>query len=226
MFTFITAAENLPFTVALTVMFGIAILEGITTLFGAGISNVIEAMLPDIDIDIDVDLDGSEAQAPTPLSKLLGWLRIGQVPILMLFVIFLTAFGLVGLGIQSVFLDFFGHLLPAWIAVIPSFLVTLPIVRTCGGVLEKVMPRDETESVSSDSFIGRMATITLGTAKKGSAAQAKLRDEHGYTHYVMIEPDLDGEEFAQNQEILIVKKQGSVFIAIRNTNDTLNSKYQ
>ena len=44
MFTFLTTSQNMPFTVALAVMFGIAILEGITAFFGAALSNVIDAL--------------------------------------------------------------------------------------------------------------------------------------------------------------------------------------
>ncbi|MEZ5581571.1 MAG: DUF1449 family protein [Candidatus Competibacteraceae bacterium] len=40
-----------------------------------------------------------------------------------------------------------------------------------------------------NQFIGRVAVITLGTAGYDSPAQAKLRDQHGQTHYIMTAPD-------------------------------------
>ncbi|MDH5231983.1 MAG: YqiJ family protein [Gammaproteobacteria bacterium] len=219
MLSFFTASENLPFAVALTLMLGIAILEGITTILGAGVSSVIESFLPDAEFDINVD--SADAGSPSALSRLLGWLRVGQVPVLMLLVIFLTAFGLSGFILQSTFLNLSGHMFTSWIASIPAFILSIPVVRVMGGFLHRFMPQDESESVSSDSFIGRIATITLGTASAGSPAQAKLKDEFGHTHYIMVEPDLQSEMFIQQEQVLVVKKQGSVFTAIKNSNQTL-----
>lgn len=72
-----------------------------------------------------------------------------QVPVLILIVLFLTAFGLLGLGIQSMAVDiFFGGLLPISVVTLIAFIVSLPLVRIVGGVLAKVMPKDETETVT------------------------------------------------------------------------------
>jgi hypothetical protein len=222
MMQLITASENLPFTVALAVMFGIALLEGITTVFGAGISAVLDTLLPDM--DIDVDLDGSEVRAPNALSRLLGWFRVGRVPILMLLVIFLTAFGLLGLGIQSVTRGAIGAYAPGWLASIPAVVLATPMVRLFGGLLERFMPKDETEAVSMDSFVGRIALITLGDAEKGSPAQARLKDRFGQSHYIMVEPDTENVVFEQGEQVLLIQKASSVFLAIRNTNDVLIDK--
>lgn len=219
MLEFIAASENLPFTVAIAVMLIIAVLEGITTILGAGISSVLETLLPDIDMDVDLDASGS--QHATPMIRFLGWLRVGQVPFLMLLVIFLTAFGLIGLGVQSLSTSVLTMLLPAGIATLPALVLSIPAVRMLGGLLNKVMPKDETEAVSGETFVGRVATLTLGSASKGNPAQAKLRDEHGHTHYVMVEPDEDSETFSQNDAVLLVKKQGVVFSAIRNEHAAL-----
>ncbi|MGD8567211.1 MAG: YqiJ family protein [Gammaproteobacteria bacterium] len=218
----ITASENLPFTVALAVMFGIALLEGITTVFGAGISAVLDTLLPDM--DFDVDLDGSEIRTPNALSRLLGWFRVGRVPVLMLLVIFLTAFGLLGLGIQSVTHGIIGAYAPGWLASIPAVVLATPMVRLFGGLLERFMPKDETEAVSMDSFVGRIALITLGKAEQGSPAQARLKDRFGKSHYIMVEPDSDNVVFEQGEQVLLIQKASSVFLAIRNTNDVLIDK--
>lgn len=222
MMQLITASENLPFTVALAVMFGIALLEGITTVFGAGISAMLDTLLPDM--DIDMDLDGSEVRAPNALSRLLGWFRVGRVPVLMLLVIFLTAFGLLGLGIQSVTRGAIGAYAPAWLASIPALVLATPMVRLFGGLLERFMPSDETEAVSMDSFVGRIALITLGKAEKGSPAQARLKDRFGQSHYIMVEPDSEDIVFEQGEQVLLIKKVSSVFLAIRNTSDVLIDK--
>lgn len=219
MLEFITAPENFPFSVALAVMFGIALLEGITTLLGAGLSSLIENLFPGFDLDADVS--SPEYQSPSPLSKLLSWLRIGEVPVLMLFIVFLTAFGLSGLVIQSGVEGVTGALAPGGLVSIPALICAFPIVRISGGILAKIMPQDETDAVSEDSFIGRVAVVILGRAEIGSPAQAKLRDEHGQTHYVMVEPDNKGVVINAGSSVVLVSRAGAVFKAILNVNAAL-----
>ncbi|MEM7279255.1 MAG: YqiJ family protein, partial [Pseudomonadota bacterium] len=197
----------------LAVMFGIAVLEGITALFGAGFSSFLDTLLPEIDMDGDVP----HAGMTHTMTELLGWLHIGKVPVLMLLIIFLTAFGLLGLCAQALLSNTFGMMMPAWLAVVPAFFMSLPAVNMVGGTLSRIMPQDETDAVSRDTFVGRIATVTIGTATKRNPAQAKLTDENGLSHYVMLEPDLERESFHAGDSILIVKKHGAVFSGIRNT---------
>jgi len=96
--------------------------------------------------------------------------------------------------------------------------LALPVIRVLGGLLGKIIIRDETEVVSRNSFVGRVATITLGEAKQGSPAEAKFRDEHGTTHYVMVEPDHTNETFVSGESVLLVSDSGSVMKAIKPNN--------
>ena len=218
MIDFLLATENMPFTVALAVMFGIAFLEGVTVLLGFALSGMLDALLPDFDMDFDIE---AELEAPSSISRMLSWLRVGKVPMLMLLIVFLTGFGLIGLALQSLLHGSFGFLLPNWLMSIPAFLLALPVVRIFGGALNRIMPNDETDAVSADSLVGRLATITLGTAVSGSPAEAKVRDIHGTTHYVMVEPDMAGESFAAQSSVLLVRNEGAVFKAITNPNPAL-----
>lgn len=224
MFEFLSAPENLPFTVALTVMFGIALLEGVTSLLGFGLSHALDALIPDTDVTVEIEPDPGMTpglESPSALSRLLGWLRIGEVPLLMLLIIFLTGFGLSGLALQSFINGISGSFLPGVVVAVPALLVSLPIVRLLGGLLNSIMPKDETDAVTESSLVGRIATITIGTARAGSPAEAKVRDIHGTTHYVMVEPDSDGIEFSSGRSILLIKKKGAVFQAIDNPNPAL-----
>lgn len=228
MFDFILADENLPFTVALAVMFGIALLEGVTSLMGLALSQALETLMPEFDFEVDAGMGSEldpgvsvEMESPAALSRFLGWLRVGRVPMLMLLVIFLTGFGLIGLSLQSFVDNLFGTLLPGLLMSIPAVFLALPVVRVFGGVLSKIMPGDETDAVSEESFVGLIATITLGTAKQDSPAEAKIRDVHGTTHYIMIEPDNTGAEFNAGESVLLVRKDGPVFKAIVNPNSAL-----
>lgn len=217
MFDFFLVSENIYFSIALTIMFGIAILEGVTLLFGFALSSVIDSLLPDVDIDMDIK---AELETQSSLSKMLSWLRVGRVPVLMLLVVFLTSFGLLGIGIQSLSQSFTGSVLPALIAVIPAFVLSIPMLRLFAILIEKIMPNDETYAVSEASFIGRVATLTLASATIGHPAEAKLKDKHGKTHYIMLEPDGDFELPARSK-VLIVNKENAVFKAIKNTNPSM-----
>lgn len=219
MMEFILQSQNLPFTVALVLMFFIAALEGVSILIGFGLSGLLESIAPDF--DMDVDIDGADVDSGGGLTRVLGWLRFGQVPVLILMILFLTAFGLIGLGIQSMAVDVIGGLLPMSVATIIAFVVSLPMVRFFGGMLTRVMPKDETEAVTEQSFIGLVATITLGTARYGQGAQGKLKDRFGQAHYVMIEPDNAEEQFEQGTSVVIVQQKGAIFTAIANPSAVL-----
>ena len=229
MIQFILADQNLPFAVALTLMLLIALLEGVMTILGMGLSSLLDSLMPEMDIDMDVDIDadldadidGADFQASSPLTRVLSWLRIGQVPVLVLLVIFLTAFGLLGLGIQSAATRISGYFLPVLPAMAGALALALPLVRLLGGLLARIMPKDETEAVAEKSFIGLVAVITTGKARSGSPAQGRLNDRYGQSHYVMIEPDEAQDEFPQGTQVLLVSRQGATFRAIRNTSAAL-----
>lgn len=229
MLEFLTAGPNMPFTVALAVMLGIAVLEGLMTLVGFGLSHAIESIVPDMDLDadlhlhLDADLDHGvhgDIGSHSALSRLLTWFRVGEVPVLMLFVVFLTAFGLIGLGIQGFVNGLSGHMMPAIVASIPAVLLALPVVRVMGSIIARIMPKDETEVVSRADLIGLIGVITLGKARRGHPAEARVQDIHGTSHYVMVEPDTE-DEFNQGEQILLVREAGSLFKAIKNTSSSL-----
>ena len=227
---FIFATQNMPFAVSIMLMLIIAVLEGATTLLGVGISGFLDSLLPemdfDVDLDVDADMDLPEIESASVFTKVLGWLRFGQVPALVIMVIFLTAFGICGYVAQALLFNATGHMLPAFAASGVAFVCALPFVRVGGGILAKIMPKDETDAVAEKSFIGLIAVITLGTARSGSPAQGKLKDRHGQAHYVMIEPDVAKEEFSQGTEVLLVRQKGSVFTAIQNTSTVLGDKHK
>ncbi len=221
MFDFITLSQNIPFAVSLLILVMLALLEGVGLMFGAGLSNILEGLFPEG--DWVVDIDGPDVESPGVFGKVLSWLRVGKVPVIVLLVVFLASFGIAGLVIQTFMNAILGFLLPAYLAVFPAFLVTLPVVRVFGGVLSKILPKDETDVVSSNSFIGKVATITLGTASQNSPAQAKLKDQYGQLHYVMLEPDDAQEQFVQGEAIVLVRQEGGKFYGIKSTNHLMSN---
>jgi len=217
MFEFLSAPENVPFAVSLGLMFSIAVLEGVATLFGLGFSSMLDQFLPDVDFDVGApELDHGNG-----LTKALGWLRIDKTPVLVTFVIFLTSFGLIGYIAQSLSQSLFGGMMPALLASVLAFFASLPVVRTTAGVIGRFIPKDESSAVSEDSLIGRTAIITMGVARVTEPVQARVFDEHGRTHYVMVEPDVLQEEFSEGEEVLLVKRDGAVFKIIKDTTSSL-----
>jgi len=218
------APGAVPFTAALGLMVVIGLLELLSTIMGFGVSHALDKVVGALHLDADADLHVGDAHHAGALSQVLGWLHVGKVPILIVFVIFLTLFGLLGLALQALIQGLTGSMLPAVLAVIPAFVGSLPGVRLTAGALARVLPKDETDAVSRASFIGRIAVLGPATASSGSPAQAKLRDQHGQAHYVLVEPDNVGEALEPGSEVLIVRQGGAVYYAIKNTSAALGTR--
>ena len=221
MVQFLLAPENFPFAVALAVMIAIAAIEVIGLMLGGSASDALQSLTGGNADGLTTTLPD---ESPGTLATLLSWLRFKQVPMLVLLVIFLSAFGLLGLTVQSVAQAVLGQPLPAWLASVPAFMLSLPAVRGLGGFAARWMPREETDAVSSDSLVGLVATIVLGTARQGHAAEAKLRDSKGQTHFIMVEPDMQGVSFAQGTQVILVRKSGSRFLVIENSHEQLRGE--
>ncbi|HEX2560372.1 YqiJ family protein [Phenylobacterium sp.] len=191
MIAFLLAPQNVPFVAALVLM----LLIGLVELSGFGGA---------ADFDIDPD---------TP--SLLAWLNLGRLPMLMLLVVFLFAFGTVGLIAQRIVAALFGGPAPALLAVPAAVAAAFPLTRIFSRLFARFVPTDETTAVSRDSLIGRVAVIVTGEAKPGSAAQARARDAHGQPHYVMVEPDEPEEILAEGETVIIVRRAGAKFFAVR-----------
>lgn len=204
-FALFTAPETVPFGVAFGVMLGVAVLEGVGAFIAGSPSQWLEDLLPVKDVDGNGIADGP-----------LGWLHIGKVPLLVLIIIFLLGFTLGGYAIQMVVKGVFGGYAPALVASIPAFLIGLSSVRGLGALLVHIIPRDETSSVSEETFIGRAGVLMGAPASIGKAGQVRLRDAYGRSHYLMVEPDIEGEIFNEGAQVLIVKKVGATYRGIRN----------
>jgi hypothetical protein len=188
MLEFLLAPGNLPFAVALLLMLMIGAVEAL----GLGVGGA--------HFDADADL--------------LGWLGVGQVPLLMLIVIFLALVGLIGITVQQIAAALAGVPLSPWSAGAIAFVASLPLLGIGARALARIMPQDETTAVGLDSLIAKRATVTVGTARRGSPARAQVRDAHGQTHYVMIEPQGDDQSLAAGETALLVRREGNIFIAL------------
>jgi hypothetical protein len=202
----LAAPQTWPFGAALAVLVGLAVVEGAALLLALNPSSWIDNLLPDHgDASHDV----------------LGWLHVGKVPFLVLLILFLAGFAVSGYVVQATVHGFTGALLPAGLAAIPAFLAGLSTLRGIGGLLARVMPMDETSAVSEQTLVGRSGIVIAGIARTGLAAQAKVRDTHGRNHYVMVEPDIDGQVFGEGASVVLVRKAGARFRCIANPHPEL-----
>ncbi|MDD9969577.1 MAG: YqiJ family protein [Myxococcales bacterium] len=214
----LTAPHNLPFSVALGVMLGLSVLELLSTLLGAGLSNLVDGMLPDFDFETDVEVDGDldvdGSPAVGPVAQVLDWLHVGRVPTLMLLMVFLASFGGAGLVVQQVSVGALGAPLSVWLSSIAALALALPLVHVSGSMLGRLLPSDESSAISREGLVGRFATIIGGTAMAGNPAQAKLQDEHGQTHYVLVEPESEHQRFPCGSQVILIAQAGAVFKAV------------
>jgi len=215
----------MPFTIALGLMLFIAALELVGMVAGLGLSDMLDSVLPDFEADIEGP-DGPDAPDGafdgSALATVLAWLAIGKVPLLVLIVAFLTAYGLTGFVGQSVFHAITGIYVHGWIAGTAALFVALPLTGRIGHAIARIMPKEETDAISRETFIGKVVEIIRGEAKFGQPAEAKFKDFAGTVHYVLVEPDDETTVFKQGDEILLVRKKGAHFAGIVNTSPALS----
>jgi hypothetical protein len=203
---FLLSPDNVPFVAALVLMLLIGVVEVLGLGGGAALGD---------------GFDGADADVNVDTPSLLSWINVGRLPLLMLIVVFLFAFGITGLVGQSLLAGAIGRTLP-WFAATPlAVAVALPVTRVFGRAVARILPKDETSAVSRDSLVGRVAVIVTGEARSGSAAEARVRDEHRQVHYVMVEPDNAGDVFPQGSSVLLVRHAGARYFAIHNTSASL-----
>lgn len=200
MLRFLLDGANAPFTIALGVMIGLGILEILALLVGFSV-------FPHTDHDVDLDVDGD---------GVLGWLGLGQTPLLVTLVLFLTTFGVVGLGIRL------AAPVSPWLASVPSIAAGFMITRFVGGAIGAALRKNETTAVAAESLLGGSATIVLGRTHRGHPTQAKLKDAHGQTHYVLVEPLRDEDQFDGGDVVLLVERQGPKFFVVGDGPDALS----
>jgi|SRR5215217_335881 len=203
------ASETAPFAVAIGLTLAIALIELLGLLLGAQPSAMVDSALPDFDVDID-----APEMELGPLSQSLSWLSFGKLPALVVLILITASFGLCGFAVHEVLRQTAGFALDPWIASVPALFGAAFITRHVGGAIARIMPKEETEAVSTKAFVGRVATVFRGVAGHGTPAEAKLTDIHGKTHYVLIEPDEGEPLMPEGSAVVIIRQEGSVYRAI------------
>jgi hypothetical protein len=197
------APELWPFALAAGLMIALAVVEAAAMLIGFSTSHW---------------HDGAVVEHPDGfMGGVLGWLHFGKVPMLIILVIFLTTFAFTGFIVQFAARALSGSFIPVPVPAALAFVVAIFGVRVLGGALSRIIPRDETTAVPDASLVGRIGTIVIGTARAGKPAEARVRDEHGASHYIMVEPEEPDQALEAGASILLVRHlSGRRFRAIHN----------
>jgi len=243
MFEFLGHPGNLPFAAALVVLVGLGIIELVGLIIGIGLTSLLDDLLPDldfdsdrlgVDVDIDAGVDALDAEGDlthvainksglSGILRALSWLGLGRVPILVYLVLFIVFFSCTGLIMQMTLFSLTNQqfMLPGWISWVPALIVTVPMTRIGAYQIGKLVPKVETDAVSEKTFIGRVAKVTLGNNQPGEQVQARLADENGQNHYVMVKPDSKESTFEMGDDVLLVKRENGSFRGIHNPSSAM-----
>ena len=192
--------HNTPFAAALVIMLVLAVIQFI------GIADFGDA-------DVDLDADGDGLPDAGMFDGLLTLLGIGRVPLTIWLALFLFLFAGIGLSIQELATSLTGSPLYSWLAALIAGVAALPVTGIFARPLGRVLPKDHTTAVSTESLVGRRAVISIGVARTGSPARARVKDVHGQTHRVMVEPHEAASELHEGDEVLLVRREGNQFYA-------------
>ncbi len=212
----LTAPQNLPFAIALGLVAALALLQVVALLLGGPIG------IGDGDFDADIDMDGDLDLSGGGLAGALDWLGVGKLPLSILLTLWAAGFGLSGLAIQELALSATGARLPMLLPSLVALGLSFPILKISGLILRPIIPRDETEAVTTQSLLGSEGEIVVGVARRGRPAQARVKDKWGNAHYVQVEPDSDVDEFPAGAKVLLLKRNDNIFRVIAGSNTQLD----
>ena len=194
--------SNLWFSIALTAIAFIAVLELVSMLFGLSLLGIGDEIG-------ETSADGFMG------TELASWLNINKVPFLVWLVVFLTCFGLSGITINGISSLTFNTALPKLVSVPAAGILGLFITSKSVFIIAHLLPSVETSAMHSDDFVGAVAQITIGRASRGNPAEAKFTDNFSQPHFVLVEPLEPEELFDKGERVILVQKNPHSWFATR-----------
>jgi hypothetical protein len=213
MFEFFLADANTIFNIAIGIVLVMGLLEGLGLLLGLSLIALFDNLSP-IDVDLNVGVNADPDFTVGGMTQIIGWLCLNRLPLMVWMVLFLTCFGIVGYVLNFTAASLFNTYLTSLISIPIALTLGLVLTGKVGSRLANIMPKNETSAISSDTFGGRIATITTGTARKGSPAEASFVDNFNQKHYVMVEPMESEQTFATGEQVVLVQKGKTGWLAI------------
>ncbi|NRB81693.1 MAG: DUF1449 family protein [Saccharospirillaceae bacterium] len=207
MFTFLLADMNLLYTLAISIVLLFLFLELLGLIVGISLLELLDNISP-------IDANSSLPITDGGVSNLLDWLCLTKLPMLAWLIVALTHFAIIGYSINYAVLTSL-EWQPQLIFILPTTVFfTLIMTHFVGSALAQIIPNNETTAVSTSTFIGKAAKITIGTASSGNPAEALLLDDFNQKHYIMVEPEFEKEYLPQGTEVVIVEKLNGTWLAI------------
>lgn len=212
MWELFTDPSNIFFSVSLCLMLLLGLTEVILLVVGTSSQGFLDQFIPDQLAEMnhpDLDISGQQSI----WVQLLDWLYLGRIPVLIWLIIFLTTFALTGFVIQAFSHQLTALFFPAWIIAPATLFLCMPLVRMSVAIIGRVLPKDETTAIYSHELVGLTAEIILGEARINYPAQAKVKDQHGQIHYILVEPEID-VSFKAGQCVILTHQTAKGFQAI------------
>ncbi|MBH1992142.1 MAG: DUF1449 family protein [Sphingomonadaceae bacterium] len=200
MFAIFLTPDYAIFSGAFLVMVGIGLIEAI----GLGLGNF------DLGADLDSDASAGEISAPSALD----WLGLKHgLPILIWFTSLLGCLTIAGVAIQQIAEALMGASFHWGIASALALVVGGGMNRFTAGWLAQILPEYESSIIDTEDLVMRRGTVLEGSARRGHPARAKVIDQYGQAHYVMVEPHNEADIIGPGETALLVRRTGSLFFA-------------
>ena len=194
---FFLDASVAPFVAALIAVFIFGVVE---LILGGGLSQ-----LADTFMDMDT-LRGSQ---------FMNWLLVKDLPLAASMALVLAGFGITGLVAQALCIRIGGAPQSLWMVGALAAAGGLAFARGLGKLVGRLR-LVHSSALEPSEYIGRTAKVLSPEARAGFAAQASFVDQHGQTHYVMVEPRERTECFAQGDTVVLTERASTaVFYAKR-----------
>ncbi|HEX8348814.1 MAG TPA: OB-fold-containig protein, partial [Hymenobacter sp.] len=199
---FLFLSDNIVFLIAGIAVLALFAFEVIAALIGGSL-HLIHA---DSDIAFGNDVGG-----------VMDWLNPNEVPVIILMTIFLGVFAALGFSLQWIWLGLGLPLLSPLITAPVTAAGALLPVKAASTVIGRVLPRETTNAITVDSLFGYYGKITIGPVMERAQGQAKVRDDHGVTHYFQVVLDDSGiaeegdnvvllERVSDDSHVFVVRK--------------------
>jgi len=210
MIAFLLNDANTVFNVAVCIIIVLGIVEGLAMLLGMSLIALFDS-ITSVDMDFEVDAEVTHGG----LTGILGWIGLNKLPLMIWFVLFLACFSIVGYSSNYLMVSIFGVFLPPLVSSLIAFFIGITITGRIGKRLAHYMPKNESSAISTDTFSGRVATITSGTARLGSPTEASFVDNFKQKHYVLVEPQDAVQEFHVGESVVLLEKRSSSWLATK-----------
>lgn len=206
---FLFLDDNRAFLSFFLIVGALVILEVISMVLGSSLSelgNLLHIDKPEIAKPDKPEFGGKDGVA-----GFLDWMNAGHVPFTVFFATTLMAWSILGFILQWIVFKIFGVAGP-WALMVPMALIpTIMCTRELTRWMAYLVPREFTTAVFLESLEGKVGPVTI-QANPMAPGQAKVKDDHGQTHYVRIVPEGD-EELKQGDDVVLLDSTNHIFKA-------------